>query len=68
MHLGPIHEPTEENPEFALEQYGRALKLIRENRKYEAVRALRRVLEYDPDFPEARLKLDELLENSGGSR
>ena len=64
MHLGHVHEPAEENPERALRHYGRAIEFLRVGNKAKAVVELRRVLEYDPEFAEARAKLDELGEDS----
>lgn len=64
MHLGHVHEPAEENPERALRHYGRAIEFLRSGNRAKAVVELRRVLEYDPEFDEARAKLDELGEDS----
>jgi Tfp pilus assembly protein PilF len=60
MHLGHVHEPAEENPELALKHYGRAIEFLKAGNEAKAVEALERVLEYDPDFDEARAKLKEL--------
>ncbi|MBI5118169.1 hypothetical protein HZA56_16965 [Candidatus Poribacteria bacterium] len=60
MHLGHIHEPTEENPELALKHYGRAIEFLRTGDKSRAIEELRRTLHYDPDFSEARAKLAEM--------
>lgn len=62
MHLGHVHEPAEENPELALRHFGRAIEFIRAGNRSRAIEELRRVLEYDPDFSEARTKLEELGE------
>lgn len=62
MHLGYTHEPAELNPELALRHYGRALEFLRAGDKSRAIEELRRVLGYDPDFSEARAKLEELAE------
>ncbi len=64
MHLGHVHEPAEENPERALRHYGRAIEFLRAGNRAKAVAELRQTLEYDPDFAEARAKLDELGEDS----
>jgi tetratricopeptide (TPR) repeat protein len=63
MHQGYLHEPAEENPELALRHYGRALELLRAGSKDKAIQELERVLEYDPDFSEARSRLKELVED-----
>ena len=63
MHLGHVHEPAEENPESALRHYGRAIEFLKAGDKSKAVEELRRVLEYDPEFSEAREKLKELGED-----
>jgi tetratricopeptide (TPR) repeat protein len=60
MHLGHDHDPAEENPELALKHYGRAIECLRAGNREKAVEELKRVLEYDPDFDEAKAKLDEL--------
>jgi Tfp pilus assembly protein PilF len=60
MHLGYIHEPTEENPELALKHYGRAIEFLRTGNKIRAIDELRKTLYYDPDFSEARAKLEEM--------
>lgn len=60
MHLGHVHEPAEENPELALKHYGRAIEFLKAGNEAKAVEELERVLEYDPDFGEARAKLKEL--------
>ncbi len=60
MHLGHIHEPAEQNPELALKHYGRAIEFLRAGQESRAVEELRRVLEYDPSFVEAREKLEQL--------
>ena len=65
MHLGHVHEPAEENPERALRHYGRAIEFLRVGKRPEAVEELRQVLEFDPEFAEARAKLDELGEKPG---
>ena len=62
MHLGHDHDPAEENPELALKHYGRAIEYLRAGNRPKAIRELKRVLEYDPEFVEARAKLDELAE------
>jgi Tfp pilus assembly protein PilF len=62
MHLGHDQEPAEENPERALRHYGRAIEYLRAGNRPKAVEELRHVLEYDPEFAEARAKLDELSE------
>ena len=64
MHLGHVHEPAEENPELALRHYGRAMELLRAGNKARAAEEFRLVLEHDPDFFEARAKLEELGEDS----
>jgi Tfp pilus assembly protein PilF len=65
MHLGHVHEPDEENPERALKHYGRAVEFLRAGNRPKAVEELKLVLEYDPEFAEARAKLDELSDNAG---
>ena len=60
MHQGYIHEPAEENPELALRHYGRALELLRAGNKDRAIRELELVLQYDPDFSEARDRMKAL--------
>ena len=60
MHLGHVHEPAEENPERALRHYGRAIDFLRVGDRAKAVAELRRTLEYEPEFAEAKAKLDEL--------
>ena len=62
MHLGHTNEPEEDNPELALRHFGRAIEFIRAGEKKRAIEELRRVLEYEPGFSEARSKLDRLLE------
>ncbi len=62
MHQGHVHEPAEENPELALRHFGRAIDFLRAGNKAKAVEQLRRVLEYDAEFAEARAKLKELGE------
>ena len=62
MHEGYLHEPAEENPELALRHYGRALEFLRAGSRDTAIRELERVLQYDPEFSEARSKLKELVE------
>jgi len=68
MHLGHTHEPEEENPELALRHFGRAVEFIRDGRKSRAIEELKRVLEYDPEFSEARAKLAQLLETRNGDQ
>ncbi|GAB4345489.1 MAG: hypothetical protein Kow0099_25820 [Candidatus Abyssubacteria bacterium] len=60
MHLGHVHEPAEQNPELALKHYGRAVEFLRAGQQARAVEELKRVLEYDPNFNEARRKLEQL--------
>ena len=62
MHEGHVYEPAEENPELALRHFGRAIDFLRAGNKAKAVEQLRRVLEYDAGFAEARAKLEELGE------
>ncbi len=62
MHLGYTQEPEKLNPELALRHYGRALEFLRAGDKSRAMAELRRVLGYDPDFSEARAKLEQLVE------
>ena len=62
-----MHEPAEENPELALRHYGRALEFLRSGKKGNALTELQRVLHYDPDFAEARARLEELVETTGES-
>jgi len=62
MHQGHVYEPAEENPELALRHFGRAIDFLRAGNKARAVEQLRRVLEYDAGFAEARAKLEELGE------
>ncbi len=66
MHEGHIHEPAEDEPELALRHYGRALELLRAGEKERAIKELRRVLQYDADFLEARDKLEELIKAANG--
>jgi Tfp pilus assembly protein PilF len=68
MHLGHVHEPAEQIPELALREYGRAFELLRTGDRSRAIEALKRALGHDPDFAEARAKLDELTSaGAGGS-
>ena len=68
MHLGHTHEPEEENPELALRHFGRAIEFMRVGEISRAVEELRRVLEYEPGFSEARAKLAQLLGTSDGDQ
>lgn len=68
MHLGHIDEPAEENPELALRHFGRALEFIRAGEKSRAIEELEKVLRYDPDFSEARTRLEELTRGTGEGR
>ena len=65
MHEGYIHEPAEEDPELALRHYGRALEFLRAGNTDKALEELERVLHYDPDFSEARTRLEELVKTPG---
>ena len=65
MHLDHIEEPEEENPELALKHFGRGIDFLRSGAKAKAVKEFRRTLRYDPDFVEARAKLEELGESLG---
>lgn len=65
MHEGYIHEPEEENPELALRHFGRALEFLRAGDGDRAIEELKQVLEHEPDFSEARKKLEELTEARG---
>ena len=67
MHMGYVHEPGEDDPELALRHFGRALEFLRLENRAAAVGELRQVLQYDPDFSEARAKLRELTEGCDGS-
>jgi Tfp pilus assembly protein PilF len=60
MHLGHIHEAAEQDPELALRHYGRAIQFLRVGDRARAVEELRQALRYDPDFSEARTRLNEL--------
>jgi len=60
MHQGHFHEPAEENPELALMHFGRAVDFLRAGNETRAAEELRRTLEYDPEFAEARAKLKAL--------
>lgn len=62
MHQGHVHEPAEENPELALRHFGRAIDFLRAGNKTKAAKELRRVLEHDPEFAEARARLKKLGE------
>jgi len=68
MHLGHTNEPEEENPELALRHFGRAIEFIRAGEKSRAIEELRRVLEYEPGFSEARAKLAQLIETKDEDR
>ncbi|RJP69169.1 MAG: hypothetical protein C4532_11405 [Candidatus Abyssobacteria bacterium SURF_17] len=67
MHLGHIHEPAEENPELALYHFGRAIDFLRAGQESRAIEEFRLVLRYDPEFGEARARLEELGEGLGES-
>ncbi len=60
MHQGHFHEPAEENPELALMHFGRAIDFLRAGNETRAAEELRRTLECDPEFAEARAKLKAL--------
>jgi tetratricopeptide (TPR) repeat protein len=66
MHLGYIHEPAEENPELALRHFGRALELLRIGNAAAAIEEFQQALQHNPDFAEARAKLQELTGRPDG--
>ena len=65
MHMGYEHEPAEHYPELALRHFGRAIDFLRAGNRLRAIEEFENVLQYDPDFSEARSKLEELAGTLG---